>query len=139
MTTILRMCLRRLRFALLAVAATCVIVLGVLAGITQLAMPWLTQHPQQVERWLSDRLGRTVTIGRLDGRWVGGGPLLALDDVRIAGSVGSAPLLIPHAELAFDLLAAVQRNKAFSEFRLADVELRLVHEGGEWKIGRAHV
>jgi len=133
-TTVLRMCLRRLRFALLAVAATCVIVLGVLAGITQLAMPWLTQHPQQVERWLSDRLGRTVTIGHLDGRWVGGGPLLALDDVRIAGSTGNAPLLIPHAELAFDLLAAAQRNKAFTEFRLADVELRLVHEGGEWKL-----
>ncbi|MGN6519528.1 MAG: YhdP family protein [Dokdonella sp.] len=130
----LRVCLRRLRFALLAAAATCVILLGVLAGITQLAMPWLTQHPQQVERWLSDRLDRAVTIGRLDGRWVGGGPLLSLDDVRIAGSAGSAPLLIPHAELAFDLLAAVQRNKAFSEFRLADVELRLVHADGEWRL-----
>lgn len=130
----LRVCLRRLRFALLAVAATCVILLGVLAGITQLAMPWLTQHPQQVERWLSDRLGRAVTIGRLDGRWVGGGPLLALDDVRIAGRAGDAPLVVPHAELAFDLLAAVQRNQAFSEFRIADVELRLVHADGEWKL-----
>ncbi|HEY6939999.1 hypothetical protein, partial [Dokdonella sp.] len=134
MTTRLRMCVRRLRFALLAAAATCVIALGVLAGITQLAMPWLNQHPQQVERWLSGRLGRAVTIARVDGRWVGGGPLLALDGVRIEGGAGKAPVVIPHAELAFDLLAAVQRNRAFSEFRLADVELRLVHEGGEWKL-----
>ncbi|HEU4663363.1 MAG TPA: YhdP family protein [Dokdonella sp.] len=134
MTTRLRMYLRRLRFALLAVAATCVIGLGVLAGITQLAMPWLSQHPQQVERWLSGRLGRTVTIERVDGRWVGGGPLLALDGVRIEGGAGRAPVVIPHAELAFDLLAAVRRNKAFSEFRLADVELRLVREAGEWKL-----
>ena len=27
-----------------------------------------------------------------------------------------------------------QRNRAVSEFRLADVELKLVHEGGEWKL-----
>jgi uncharacterized protein (TIGR02099 family) len=130
----LRFWLRRLRFALLALAATLVILLGVLAGLTQLAMPWLTQNPQRVERWLSERLGRQVSIGRLDGRWVGGGPLLSLDDVRIAATTPEQPALtIPHAELAFDLLAAVQRNRAFSEFRLADVELRLVHEGGEWK------
>jgi len=129
-----RACLRRLRFALLAAAATCVILLGVLAGLTQLAMPWLTQHPQRVERWLSERLGRPVTIGRLDGRWLGGGPLLSLDDVRIGGDAPTSTLTIPHAELAFDLLAVAQRNRAFSEFRLADVELKLVHDNGEWKL-----
>jgi uncharacterized protein (TIGR02099 family) len=129
-----RVHLRRLRFAILAAAATCVILLGVLAGLTQLAMPWLAQHPQQVEHWLSDRLGRPVTIGRLDGRWMGGGPLLSLDDVRIGGDTPASTLVIPHAELAFDLLALVQRNRAVSEFRLADVELKLVHEGGEWKL-----
>ena len=126
--------LRRLRFALLAIAATCVILLGVLAGVTQLAMPWLAQHPERVGRWLSDRLGRPVTIGRLDGRWMGGGPLLSLDDVRIGGDSPASTLVIPHAELAFDLFALVQRNRAVSEFRLADVELKLVHEGGEWKL-----
>lgn len=126
--------LRRLRFALLAIAATCVILLGVLAGLTQLAMPWLAQHPERVGRWLTDRLGRPVTIGRLDGRWMGGGPLLSLDDVRIGGDTPASTLAIPHAELAFDLFALVQRNRAVSEFRLADVELKLVHEGGEWKL-----
>ena len=123
--------LRRLRFTLLATAATCVILLGVLAGLTQMAMPWLAQHPERVGHWLSDRLGRPVTIGRLDGRWMGGGPLLSLDDVRIDGDTPASTLVIPHAELAFDLFALVQRNRAVSEFRLADVELKLVHEGGE--------
>lgn len=134
MTANWRAHLRRLRFGLLAIVATCVILLGVLAALTQMAMPWLAQHPERVGRWLSDRLGRPVTIGRLDGRWMGGGPLLSLDDVRIGGDTPASTLVIPHAELAFDLFALVQRNRAVSEFRLADVELKLVHEGGEWKL-----
>ncbi len=125
--------LRRLRFALMAVAAGGVILLGVLAGITQLAMPWLAQHPQHVERFLSSRLQRQVTIGHVDGHWVGGGPVLTLDDVRIAGSSAEQPpFAIPHAELAFDLLALARRNQAFSEFRIAGAELRLAREGGRW-------
>ena len=61
--------LRRLRFALLGTAAACVIALGVLAGLAHLAMPWFSHHPQTVARWLGERLGRPVTIGRLDGSW----------------------------------------------------------------------
>lgn len=130
-----RACLRRLRFAVLALAATGVIGLGVLAGITQLAMPWLAQHPQHVEHFLSSRLQRAVTIGHVDGRWVGGGPRLALDDVRIAGATpAQASIAIPHAELAFDLLALARRNQAFSEFRIDGAELRLAREGGRWAL-----
>lgn len=135
MKPVLRACLRRLRLALLALAAGGVILLGVLAGITQLAMPWFAQHPRHVEKFLSSRLQREVSIGHLDGRWIGGGPVLALDDVRIAGAdPGQAAFSIPHAELAFDLLALLRRNEAFSEFRIAGAELRLAREGGRWSL-----
>ncbi|GAA0720558.1 YhdP family protein [Dokdonella soli] len=135
MTTPWRARLRRLRFALLAAGATVVILLGVLAGLTQLAMPWLERHPQHVEHWLSKRLERPVKIGHLSGGWIGGGPLLALDDVRIAGRLADQPALaIPHAELAFDLYAPFKRNGAFSEFRLSGLDLGLVNEASGWHV-----
>ncbi|MFI4968929.1 MAG: YhdP family protein [Lysobacterales bacterium] len=127
--------LRRLRLALLGALATIVILLGVLAGLTQFAMPWLQRHPQHVEHWLSQRLGRPVRIAHLSGAWIGGGPLLSLDDVRIAGATAAQPTLtVPHAELAFDIYALLQRNHAFSEFRLARLDLTLVNEGGSWHL-----
>jgi uncharacterized protein (TIGR02099 family) len=127
--------LRRLRLALLGALAAVVILLGVLAGLTQLAMPWLERHPQHVEHWLSQRLGRPVRVGHVSGNWVGGGPLLSLDDVRIAGaSAGQPTLAIPHAELAFDLYAVLQRDRAVSEFRLARLDLTLVNEAGGWHL-----
>lgn len=127
--------LRRLRFALLAVGATLVIVLGVLAGLTQLAMPWLARHPQHVEHWLSQRLGRPVAIGRVDGTWIGGGPVLSLDNVRIgAADPAQAPFAIPRAQLAFDLYALVKRNSAFTEFRVDGLALRLVNGDDGWQL-----
>ncbi len=135
MTPSWRARLRRLRFALQAVVAAGVIALGVLAGLTQLAMPWLQNHPQHVEHWLSARLQRPVTIGHLSGRWVGGGPLLQLDDVRLGASgSGQGAMAIAHAELAFDVYALFKRNSAFSEFRLSGLDLHLVNDGGKWKL-----
>lgn len=130
-----RMQLRRLRMALFGVLTTGVILTGMLAGLTQLAMPWLQHHPQHVEHWLSERLQRPVKIAHLSGRWVGGGPLLALDGVQIgAGDATQTPSSIPHAELAFDLYAMFQRNRAMTEFRVSGLDLSLVNEGGHWQL-----
>ena len=135
MSTPWRARLRRLRFATLAAFASGVILLGVLAGLTQLAMPWLEHHPQHVEHWLSVRLDRPVRIGHLSGAWVGGGPLLRLDDVRIgATGVGQNAMAIAHAELAFDAYALFKRNSAFSEFRLSGLDLQLVNEASVWHL-----
>ncbi len=135
MNTTFGMRMRRLRFALQALAATFVIVLGMLAGLTQLAMPWLQSHPQHVEHWLSAKLARPVHIGHLTGSWIGGGPVLTLDDVDIAANAaGQGALSIPRAELAFDLSALVRSNRAVVEFRIAGLNLRLVDEQGSWRL-----
>lgn len=135
MTPLWRMCLRRLRFTLLAAGATVVILLGVVAGLMQLAMPWLERHPQHVEHWLSMRLDHPVTIGRLRGAWVGGGPLLSLDNVSIGGRRADQPaFVIAHAELAFDPYALFRRNGAFSEFRLGGLDLALVNTPEGWRV-----
>ncbi|WP_291212452.1 YhdP family protein [Dokdonella sp.] len=127
--------LRRLRLAVFGMLATGVIVLGVLAGLTHLAMPWLVSHPQSVARWLGERLGRTVAIGRLEGAWYGGGPVLTLREVSIGQrDPAQPPLTLPTAQLAFDLLAPLRRGRAFSEFRIDGLELQLSNEQGQWRL-----
>lgn len=127
--------LRRLYRALLGTLAMGVILLGVLAGITHLAMPWLARNPHGVARWLGERIERTVSIGHLDGAWYGGGPVLTLHDVRIgARDPAQPPLTLPSAQLAFDLLAPLRRGRAFSEFRIDGVELQLSNEQGQWRL-----
>ncbi len=127
--------LRRLRLFALAACSTLVIVLGLLAGVVQLALPWIERHPQHVEHWLSQKLGKTVHLGSVVGAWVGGGPMLKLQDVRIApADPQQPPFSIPQAELAFNPWALFRRNHAVSEFRIGGLDLRLVRTDGVWHL-----
>lgn len=131
----LRARLRRLRRLALAVGSTLVIVLGVLAGLMQLALPWIERHPQHVEAFLSRKLGKAVAIDGVKGAWVGGGPLLELQGVRIAGSDPASPLFtVPRAGLAFNPWALFRRDHAVTEFRIGGLELRLVRREGTWRL-----
>ncbi|MBO9663581.1 YhdP family protein [Dokdonella sp.] len=135
MTTALRARLHRLRFAALATVSALVIVLGLFAGLVQLALPWVERHPQQVEQWLSQRLGRSVAIGQVRGQWIGGGPVLTLENVRIAAAdPQGAPFTVPNAELAFDPWAWFRRNHAVSEFRIGGLDLQLARVDGAWHL-----
>ena len=129
----LRRTLRRLRFALFAVLTTVVIALAVLVGLTQLAMPWLVRNPERIEAWISERVHQPVHIGHVTGAWLGGGPALTLEDVRIGVEGGDKPVLkVPRAEIAFDLYAPFQGERAWSEFRLVGLDVRLVHADDGW-------
>ncbi len=131
----LRRTLRRLRLALFALITTAIIALAVLMGFTQLAMPWLVRNPARIEAWLSERLHQPVTIGGVTGAWVGGGPVLALEHVRIGNSEGTAPLEIPKAELALSVYAPFRRGLAWSEFRMVGVDVDLVRgDDGGWHL-----
>ncbi len=131
----LRRTLRRLRFALFALATTAVIALAVLMGLTQLAMPWLVRNPARIEAWLSERLHQPVTIGSVSGSWVEGGPVLTLDRVRIGSAAAERPPLeIPRAELALSLYAPFQRGRSWSEFRMAGVDVQLVRDDDGWHL-----
>lgn len=127
---------RRLRLRLWKVFAALVILLAMLVGVVQLALPWLVANPERVEAWLSERLQRPVSIGHIDATWVRGGPQLTLDDVTIAGgAVGAPPLKLGRAELALNLFAPFQRNRGWNEFRLVGVDLGLVrHADGTWQV-----
>ncbi|HKE48305.1 MAG TPA: YhdP family protein [Rhodanobacteraceae bacterium] len=131
----LRRTLRRIRYFLFALFTTALIALAVLMGLTQLAMPWLVRNPQRIEAWLSERLHQPVTIGGVNGAWIGGGPVLTLDHVRI-GTPGGAkpPLEVAQAELALSLYAPFQRGRAWSEFRMIGVDVQFVHDDEGWHL-----
>lgn len=120
----------------MAAVAGVVIVAAVIVGLTQLALPWLAQHPQHVERFLAERLGREVKLGRVEGLWTRSGPRLILDNLEIAaGAPDAAPLKLEHAELALNLYAAFQRNRAWNEFRLVGLDLGLLRDAsGVWQL-----
>lgn len=127
---------RKLRFFVQATLVTLIISAAVFVGLAQLALPWLARNPQRIEGWLSDRLGRSVQIGHTEGRWTRAGPILMLDDLRIgAGSAGEAGITLPHAELALNLYAAFERNRAWNEFRLVGLDLGLTRNAsGAWQL-----
>jgi len=131
----LRRTLRRVRFTLFAVITTAVIALAVLMGLTQLAMPWLVRNPERIATWLSERLHQPVSIGAVSGVWMGGGPVLTLDHVRIGATGGAEPPLdIPRAELAVSVYAPFERGLAWSEFRLVGLDVQLVHDANAWHL-----
>lgn len=131
----LRRTLRRLRLALFALITTVIIALAVLMGFTQLAMPWLVRNPARIEAWLAERLHQPVSIGGVSGAWMGGGPVLTLEHVRIGNSAGTAPLEIPKAELALSVYAPFKRGLAWSEFRMVGVDIALVRgDDGGWHL-----
>lgn len=127
---------RRARLLLQAAFALGAIVLALLVGLTQLALPWIVSHPERVSAFLSERVGRPVRIDRVDGNWESTGPLLRLNGVHIgAASPQQQPLVIQQAELKVDFFSFFWRHYAWNEFRLVGLELTLERDaGGAWQL-----
>src|SRR5579863_6403817 len=133
--------LRRVRLWLSGLFAAVVIVIGLLVGLTQLALPWLASHPEKISALLSERLHRPVTIDRVDTHWERNGPLLNLTGLHlgVAGadpsSSNAQPLTIASAGIKINFFAWLRRNAGWTEFRIAGVELDLVHDAaGQWQL-----
>jgi uncharacterized protein (TIGR02099 family) len=128
--------LRKLRFFLQALFVTLVISAAAIVAFAQMALPWLADNPQRIERWLSERLGRQVSIGSVSGTWTRAGPRLVIDDLRIAASSSTeGELRLPRSELALNLYAAFQHNRSWNEFRVVGLDLALSREAnGDWKL-----
>jgi uncharacterized protein (TIGR02099 family) len=128
---------RRTRLLLQALFAAIVIALAVVIGVTQIALPWIASHPEKISAFLSERLKRPVNLDGVEGRWEGGGPLLILHGVHIAGATPDQPpaSVIPQAELKINFFSALHRNQAWNEFRLVGLDLHLSRDAaGNWQL-----
>ncbi|WP_347252819.1 YhdP family protein [Dokdonella sp.] len=128
--------LRRLRFAVVGTLAGLVILVAIMVGVMRLALPWLAHNPERVAAWLSARLDRPVTLAHVEEHWTHAGPRLALNGLVIgAGRAGESEILLPRAELALNLYAPFQRNRAWNEFRLIGLDLALERgSDGAWSV-----
>ncbi len=128
--------LRKLRFFVQAVFVTLVISAAVLVAFAQLALPWLADNPQRIERWLSGRLYQPVSIRHVSSVWTRSGPRLIFDDLRIGGvSSNEGEVRLPRSELALNLYAGFQRNRSWNEFRVVGLDLALDRNpAGEWNL-----
>jgi uncharacterized protein (TIGR02099 family) len=128
--------LRKLRFFLQALFVTLVISAAAIVAFAQLALPWLADNPQRIEGWLSERLGRQVSIGSVSGMWTRAGPRLVINDLRIAATSSTeGELRLPRSELALNLYAAFQHNRSWNEFRVVGLDLALSRDAnGDWKL-----
>lgn len=128
--------IHRARLWLQALFATAAIVLALLMGLVQIALPWVVSHPQRISAFLSERLQRTVTIEHVEGRWESDGPLLILHGVHIAGANASEQgSAIAQAELKINFFSALHRNQAWNEFRLVGLNLHLARDAlGHWQL-----
>jgi uncharacterized protein (TIGR02099 family) len=135
--TPLRRRLHHTRLFLQALFASCVIVLAVLVGLIQIALPWVASHPDRISAFLSARLKRPVTLDGVEGHWEGGGPLLILHGVHIAGATPeqASASAIPQAELKVNFFSLLHRNQAWNEFRLVGLDLHLQRDdSGNWAL-----
>jgi uncharacterized protein (TIGR02099 family) len=129
--------IHRARLWLQALFASSVILLAVAVGLTQIALPWIASHPEKISAFLSERLKRPVTLDGVEGHWEGGGPLLILHGVHIAGATSEQPpaSAIPQAELKVNFFSWLHRNQAWNEFRLVGLDLHLQRDdAGNWAL-----
>src|SRR3569623_1803729 len=128
--------LRRFRLWLTVGVAAVVILGAVLMGVVQLLLPLASRQPERVAAFLSERVHRPVSFDSVQAQWEGGGPVLRLNGVHIAGAtVDQPPLVIPRAELIVDFSSWAKKNRSWNEFHLRGLDLHLEHAAdGAWSL-----
>jgi uncharacterized protein (TIGR02099 family) len=100
-------------------------------GLTMLAtrywvMPRVNEWRPQVERIVSDVLGAPVKIGRMEASWRGLNPVVALNDVVIAGRGGAAVLALPRIEGTMSWSSVPALEPRFARLRIYAPEVEVV-------------
>ena len=87
-----------------------VIAMAIVVGAARLSLPPLGEHLRpQLESWLAERLGMPVSIASLRLAWVGTGPALRLEGLRVQAEDGApAPLELGRVIARIDLLQSLR-------------------------------
>lgn len=117
------------------VVGVAVISLAVLAGLIQLLLPTLANHPQWVAAQLSQQLHRPVSFASMEGRWEASGPLFIMRDVTIGPGESGSPLHIPETELKLDLGGWLLPSRHLLNLHARGLQLDLSRDAdGTWHI-----
>ncbi|HVC17527.1 MAG TPA: TIGR02099 family protein, partial [Rhodanobacter sp.] len=129
--------LHRCARALSWTTGVAVILLAVMAALTQLLLPLMARHPQWVAEQLSQRLQRPVAFASMQGRWTTSGPLFIMHGVTIGAAAGEtgSELRIPESELKLDFGGWLLPSRHLLNLHVRGLQLRLLHgTDGVWHI-----
>ncbi len=117
-------------------AGVMVILLAVLAALTQLLLPLLARHPAWVAAQLSQQLQRPVSFASMEGRWTPSGPLFVMHGVTIGTAAGEsgATLQLPESELKLDFGGWLLPSRHLLNLYVRGLQLDLLHDADGWHV-----
>ncbi|MFT3806794.1 YhdP family protein [Arenimonas sp.] len=107
------------------------ILLATLVGVVNQLLPLVEQHPQQIARWLSERVGEPVSFSSAKAVWTRRGPLFTLSDLRVGE--GDDVLDIGRAQLQVAVYSGLLPNRPLTELKIRELALTVQQEAdGRW-------
>ncbi len=89
-------------------AVTGLVLFAILVAVARLMLPMISDYRQVIQSEVSVALGKSVTIGRIEGEWDGILPRIRLDDVRVfVEGADKAPLSFERAYVKPKYLASL--------------------------------
>lgn len=131
----LRRALKRLRRWLGVALALLLICAAVLVALAHQLLPVLEQHPQDVARWLEQRIGQPVRISGVQARWTRRGPVLDLRDLHIGGDPdGAGGLNMGSARVRVNVYTGLFPGQPLLSLRAEGLSLELARSiEGQWQ------
>jgi uncharacterized protein (TIGR02099 family) len=109
------------------------IALALLVSLFTQLLPAVESHPEQIARWLSERVGEPVSFSRARGEWTRRGPRFVLDDLHVGQ--GTNPLAVGRAQLQVAFFSGWLPGHPLTELKIRDLALTLVqHDDGRWEV-----
>jgi uncharacterized protein (TIGR02099 family) len=100
-----------------------VILLAVLVGLFNQALPWVATHPKQIQDWLSQRIGEPVNFSKAKGEWTRRGPVFTLDDLQVGS--GEQTLKVGRANLLIAVYSGLMPGSPLTELKVDQLALQL--------------
>jgi len=109
------------------------ILLAVLVGLLNQALPWVEEHPEQIKVWLGQRIGEPVDFSKAKGEWTRRGPVFTLDDLRVGG--GDQVLKVGRADLLIAIYSGMLPGEPLTKLKINQLSLQLVQtEDQRWTL-----
>jgi uncharacterized protein (TIGR02099 family) len=100
------------------------ILLAVLIGLLNQALPWVEKHPEQIKQWLTQRIGEPVNFSKATGQWTRRGPVFTLDDLRVGA--GEQTLKVGRADLLVAIYSGLLPGEPLTELKIHQLSLQLI-------------
>jgi uncharacterized protein (TIGR02099 family) len=109
------------------------ILLAVLIGLFNQALPWVATHPKQIQAWLTQRIGEPVSFSKAKGEWTRRGPVFTLDDLSVGE--GENTLKVGRANLLIAVYSGLMPGSPLTELKVDQLALQLEQDqDSRWSI-----